>query len=833
MNGCSENQQPVSYNNFGNIDSLQSQKDQNAINALSSCSTDSLYIITDNVFKRYFNSEKPIKTSLPAIVHYLNDSCLAVYKAVLNYDSLGCKIFFVNGKLSGYRFIDSLNLGGLSPKSPILKSVSLTLKKTNSSPNSLPKIMVWAPVEYQFRASLTSALKQISDLGYTCETVFNAQCLIDNFVSILPNYRIVITFAHGGKVLETVEDAELGAIDKPNGEVFLEIESGTSYDVIANHFMSFFNKKNIPIASIDWKSSMIDNNHNFPLITRTIVTNKFGPFKWSSVNESKDYPYFDAGISSEIFRDYIQDTLFNNALVLMNTCFSNYETAFGKAFIKRGASAIIGWDNTANGISSLTATVEFLDELLHGKPIREILSDNDNYEHNTVDGQTSWILYPQNANFSVNTSSALPTQLTEINISQPNLDTLAKYGLTVTKSTNPSSIQGTFKISPCFLQNSNIPKDPIGIKTNDMYFSFYNQKADLSISSKSIEVKTNNVTTGQGGFIFGNNDSFSVYLNENGSTQGKTGLPITYKLATIVSGQITANGIRNMSYGIIMTNKQGDIYNEIIGINQCRVFKDSDLVSEKVSNDTTVPATTPISGIDLTKQLPLDSIVQSKYGLSKELQDSLISSRGLLSSDLSMPSYYRYLTHFARKCIYYPDNKIFWIDFGSVIDNNMLKYKFAPIVALPFEPLYARILQAKSLHGNYQATNLSSTRVSNFWFLTMDSINVNPDSFTIDHNMAVLEIGVPFSCEFTLQNIGIFVKKSTTENQTFKTWFSGQNQTHFWPNDKETNRSYFASSQTIPCITFDQIQIIINSTTPQTSTQSLWYLLQDYSTFIH
>lgn len=153
---------------------------------------------------------------------------------------------------------------------------------------------------------------------------------------------------------------------------------------------------------------------------------------------------------------------------------------------------------------------------------------------------------------------------------------IEKY-MTIYDGVNPPNIEGVYTMSP----STNVYDDTgyfsAGDITTDVYLRFYNQ--NMSNNTISYEdYSGGDYEEATGAFISGDNNNFSVYFNTSGTSGGAT-----FKLALVVSGTKASNGIRNIYFAFIMTEKKNDTDNHLMDVGGFRIFKDGDGLAEPTS----------------------------------------------------------------------------------------------------------------------------------------------------------------------------------------------------------------------------------------------------------
>lgn len=147
-----------------------------------------------------------------------------------------------------------------------------------------------------------------------------------------------------------------------------------------------------------------------------------------------------------------------------------------------------------------------------------------------------------------------------------------KKHMTINEGVNPPNVEGIFLIAPAVLHYDSYYAEGVDSFSNT-YIEFYNQ--DVANRTLKTREQGGNDAQGTGSYISGEGNNFSVFLNNSGKS-GST----TFKTAVIISGTMTANGIKNLYYGFLMLEKGDDPKNEIMDPGRYRIIKDKDGISE-------------------------------------------------------------------------------------------------------------------------------------------------------------------------------------------------------------------------------------------------------------
>jgi hypothetical protein len=144
----------------------------------------------------------------------------------------------------------------------------------------------------------------------------------------------------------------------------------------------------------------------------------------------------------------------------------------------------------------------------------------------------------------------------------------------------PPNIEGTYSMSPCVLvYDSNNAFNP-GYKFTDIIIEFTNQNMTqntLVFRDEYVDNSGNptNTSTKSEAKIIGSGNDFTIFvIAENNGTNGSW-----TKLASLYSGTITNNGIKNFHEGFVMLDKI-DPDNNLMKVGQFRIVNDQDGMSD-------------------------------------------------------------------------------------------------------------------------------------------------------------------------------------------------------------------------------------------------------------
>ena len=141
---------------------------------------------------------------------------------------------------------------------------------------------------------------------------------------------------------------------------------------------------------------------------------------------------------------------------------------------------------------------------------------------------------------------------------------------------NPPNVEGVYLSSPTVLVYTSDNVFEPGKTFADKYYKFENQNSTNNTIDYQAKQSTA-IQTGNGAFISGSGNNFTIFFNST-ERDGE----ITTKMALIVSGTKTSEGIRNLKYAFVMLDKY-DPNNKKMDVGTYRVVKDGDGISEPAS----------------------------------------------------------------------------------------------------------------------------------------------------------------------------------------------------------------------------------------------------------
>jgi len=202
------------------------------------------------------------------------------------------------------------------------------------------------------------------------------------------------------------------------------------------------------------------------------------------------------------------------------------------------------------------------------------LSPNTRYYVRAYAENSSGIGYGNQRNFvTKEIIDDVPSEVNEF-LTPEQKSTLQDQGLTIYTGLNPPNVEGNY------YANSLETADG-GMNFVNYSYRYFDQTSDLSIKSSHISENGTDVAEGQGAFIAGTSSTFSVYIESISEIDEGTHI-VVLESARIYSGTISAEGIFNFQFGFIITDKQNDLNNNYMNVDDTRVIYETDGLAERV-----------------------------------------------------------------------------------------------------------------------------------------------------------------------------------------------------------------------------------------------------------
>ncbi len=164
-------------------------------------------------------------------------------------------------------------------------------------------------------------------------------------------------------------------------------------------------------------------------------------------------------------------------------------------------------------------------------------------------------------------------------IPQNFLSDIKSRGMLIHEGSQPPTIENIFLISPDQLLSPYGPDDMYqkGEIITDHKFQFTNQQGNR-VSSEEKEIGTG-VSNNFEAYIEGSGNLFTLFAEIKHMSES-----VEYTTLEIISGEITATGIKNFQKANLVVAKGADPDGDVLDVGQGRIWEDGDGVASKVSS---------------------------------------------------------------------------------------------------------------------------------------------------------------------------------------------------------------------------------------------------------
>ena len=152
-------------------------------------------------------------------------------------------------------------------------------------------------------------------------------------------------------------------------------------------------------------------------------------------------------------------------------------------------------------------------------------------------------------------------------------------GMTINEGTNPPNIEGIFAtgILKMIYTSLNYDTFPIGKEIESYRFRFYEQRGTkIKTDYINEDILANDQATGRGTIISGNGNKFTAYLDMD-----ITDIEIKTRDVSVLSGEITPEGIRNFQYAFLKMEKTGDFSERMVPVGTIHIWISKDKLAIK------------------------------------------------------------------------------------------------------------------------------------------------------------------------------------------------------------------------------------------------------------
>ena len=163
-------------------------------------------------------------------------------------------------------------------------------------------------------------------------------------------------------------------------------------------------------------------------------------------------------------------------------------------------------------------------------------------------------------------------------VPQAVLDDMKAKGLAINEGSQPPQLAGIFIANPYTLLSPYGPEDSwqTGRVISDYKFRFYDQADD----EVKLDFKQSRETaTGLGSFVSGFGNKFTIFAQTKGVQDD-----IENTQLSVISGELSDDGIVNFQYAFTFTAKTGDDDNStLIPVGKARIWEDGDKLASKTT----------------------------------------------------------------------------------------------------------------------------------------------------------------------------------------------------------------------------------------------------------
>ena len=157
---------------------------------------------------------------------------------------------------------------------------------------------------------------------------------------------------------------------------------------------------------------------------------------------------------------------------------------------------------------------------------------------------------------------------------------MAANGMTINEGTNPPNIEGIFATGDLKMTYTSLGDDDgysVGQEIPSYRYKFYDQKGTKVKTDYINEwITSTERATGRGTIISGEGNKFTAYLDVN-ITNGE----VKSRDVSVLSGEITPEGIKDFQYGFLKIEKTGDITGRVVPVGTIRIWISKDKLAVK------------------------------------------------------------------------------------------------------------------------------------------------------------------------------------------------------------------------------------------------------------
>lgn len=167
------------------------------------------------------------------------------------------------------------------------------------------------------------------------------------------------------------------------------------------------------------------------------------------------------------------------------------------------------------------------------------------------------------------------------------LSKLKAAGATVNDGLTPPTVNGIYLLHPTYCAYDNSSDNAQGSIFDDYRFKFSSQNTSaftISAEYKDIDSGTDFGADNSATYISGTGNLFTIYAQTTGTEDG-----ISNTQLQLISGEISANGVKNLQLTVYLTSKGNDPDGELAAVGTTRIFNDQDGSSETQTTFSVAP----------------------------------------------------------------------------------------------------------------------------------------------------------------------------------------------------------------------------------------------------
>lgn len=164
-------------------------------------------------------------------------------------------------------------------------------------------------------------------------------------------------------------------------------------------------------------------------------------------------------------------------------------------------------------------------------------------------------------------------------LSSNDIEEYEKAGMKVYTGNNPPNIEGLYASDSLVIFYDKPFKDaaPVGTEVSSYNHQFYDQKSDGTIKLKRISLEGGDEAEGVGGFISGDNDCFSIFVNVKDQSD-----QCSSDQATIYSACKVEAGLEGLQAGFILKKQMGSGCGVVVPVGHLRIITEDDSLAERI-----------------------------------------------------------------------------------------------------------------------------------------------------------------------------------------------------------------------------------------------------------